>query len=390
MISEDGLCSKNTCLHKTCPQFPPIIMAKPKKTAAGTYRIQIDVKGRRDAATFPTARECNEWAAHRRVELLAAAAGGKAGARILGESKTLNDAVLRYKEEVSPSKRGWRWEFLRIDAFLRQPKWPGDRPMSELDEQDLIGWKNERRKAVKDGTVIREMGLLSSILEEARREWHWIERNPMADVKRPSSPMNRERVISDFEVRCMLRAMSWSSDGPMTQKKHVVARCFIHALLTGMRAGEIANLRWEDVRPSHCILRQGKTKTGQGRIVPLSKSAGRNIESMRGYDSEFVFGIGEGTLDVIFRRCRERAGLSGFTFHDSRHTAATRIAQKLHLLDLCKMFGWSDPKRAMTYYNPTAEQIADRLDAPIPGAGAGSPNPSPLRAATSHPSQAWA
>ena len=77
-----------------------------------------------------------------------------------GETKTLNDAVLRYKEEVSPLKRGWRWELLRIEAFMKHPKWPGDRPMSELDEQDLIGWKNERRKAVKDGTVIREMGLL--------------------------------------------------------------------------------------------------------------------------------------------------------------------------------------------------------------------------------------
>ncbi len=278
IVPKSGMCSGNTCLHNVCPQFPRLFtMAKPKKTASGTYRIQIDVKGVRDAATFPTARECNEWAAHRRVELLAAAAGGRAGARLLGETKTLNDAVLRYKEEVSPLKRGWRWELLRIEAFMKHPKWPGDRPMSELDEQDLIGWKNERRK----------------------------------------------------------------------------------------------------------------TKTGQGRIVPLSKSAVRNVESMRGYDYEFVFGIGEGTLDVIFRRCRERAGLSGFTFHDSRHTAATRIAQKLHLLDLCKMFGWSDPKRAMTYYNPTAEQIAVRLDAPTPGAGAGSPNPSPLRAATSHPSQAW-
>ena len=63
----------------------------------------------------------------------------------------------------------------------------------------------------------------------------------------------------------------------------------------------------------------------------------------------------------MFRKYRIRAGLSGFVLHDSRHTAATWIAQKLHVLDLCKMFGWSNPKRAMVYYNPAAGDIAKRL-----------------------------
>lgn len=32
-------------------------------------------------------------------------------------------------------------------------------------------------------------------------------------------------------------------------------------------------------------------------------------------------------LNVVFRRYRDKAKLSGFTCRDSRHTAATRIAQ---------------------------------------------------------------
>ena len=35
--------------------------------------------------------------------------------------------------------------------------------------------------------------------------------------------------------------------------------------------------------------------------------------------------------------------------------------QKLHVLDLCRAFGWSNPKRAMVYYNPAAGDIAKRL-----------------------------
>lgn len=59
--------------------------------------------------------------------------------------------------------------------------------------------------------------------------------------------------------------------------------------------------------------------------------------------------------------------MSGFTFHDARHTAATQIgsAGRIGVLDMCKMFGWKDPKMAMTYYNPTAEEIARRLS-PLP------------------------
>ena len=50
-------------------------MATPIKTAQGTWRIQIEVKGQRDSNTLPTKREASEWAARRSAELLATATG---------------------------------------------------------------------------------------------------------------------------------------------------------------------------------------------------------------------------------------------------------------------------------------------------------------------------
>lgn len=338
-------------------------MRKPTKTVSGKWRQQVEFDGARDSATFNTQREAQEWGCIRLVELRAAAKGGKAGAKLHGESKTLNDAMNKYKEEVSPDKRGWRWEQIRIEAITtKHPKWPGERTIAELDEQDLIQWKNARRKSVKDSTVLREMALVNNVLEYARKEWHWITRNPMTDVSRPSTPHSRERIIEGVEIRKMLREMEWSRSGGITKAKQIAARCFIAALQTGMRAGEVTKLRWKDVRKNFCVLHKGQTKTGMGRNVPLTRAALRNLESLRGNHDEFVFNIDASVLDAIFRRNRQRAGLDGFTFHDSRHTAATRMAQKLHVLDLCKVFGWTDPKRAMTYYNPTADQIAERLD----------------------------
>lgn len=92
-----------------------------------------------------------------------------------------------------------------------------------------------------------------------------------------------------------------------------------------------------------------------------ASTARRLVERMRGWDADTVFGMSPGTRDALFRRARNRAGLSGFTWHDARHTAATRMAQKLHILDLCRAFGWSNINQAQGYYSPTAAQIAGRL-----------------------------
>lgn len=339
-------------------------MATPRKTDAGTWRIQIEVRGQRDAGTFPTKREAAEWGAVRTAELKAQAVGGKVGARMLGETRTLNDAMVRYKDEVSTHKRGWRWEFVRIEAITsRHPGWPGRRLLAHIDSQDLIAWRDARLKEVSRSSVLRDMVLVGHVLETARKEWGWLSENPMRDVTKPAEPDHRDRVITGPEIRTMLRTLGWSRRAPVRTVSQAVAHCFIAALQTGMRAGELTGLAWGDVRQDYCTLHAGRTKTGKGRQVPLTVVARRNLETLRGWDADLVFGLKPQTLDAMFRKYRGKAGLEGFTFHDSRHTAATRMAQVLHVLDLCKVFGWENTTRALTYYNPTGSDIAARLNA---------------------------
>lgn len=332
-------------------------MATPKPTAAGTWRVQIEVRGQRDSATRPTKREVLEWAARRKVELLAMA-GGRAG-----DVKTLGDALGRYASEVSPTKRGELKEVIRIKAFERHPLFPGRRLLSDLTPAHLADWRDARLKVNSRGAVLRDMVLLSHVLEVARREWRWIADNPMRDVRKPAEPDHRERIIQPVEVRAMLRVLGWSRRRPVRSVGQAVAHCFIAALQTGMRAGELCGLRWADVAKDHVQLHAGKTKTGKARQVPLTPTAMRNIECMRGYDQELVFGITARSLDAMFRKYRARAGLDGFTFHDARHTAATRLARLVDVLDLCKIFGWTTATRALVYYNPTGSQLAKRLSA---------------------------
>lgn len=328
-------------------------MAKAKKTEQGTWRIQIEVKGVRDSATLPTKREAEAWAAMRATEIRAGA-GGK-----VATAKTLRDALRRYADEVSPTKRGNSKESIRLAAFERMAL-PLTKKLGDVTTAELAVWRDSRLAINSHGSVLRDMTLLAHVFEVARREWQWIERNPMRDVRRPSQPDHREVLIAGWQQRRMLRALGYTR-GPVRTVSQAVAMAFLMALSSGMRAGEICGLKWGDVRGDHVKLLL--TKNGSARSVPLSGVGRKIIARMVGWDDALVFGLKSQTLDALYRKARAKAGLEGFNFHDARHTAATRIAmsRRVDVLELCKIMGWRSPSQAMVYFNATASQLAARL-----------------------------
>lgn len=280
----------------------------------------------------------------------------------MGHGKTLRDALRLYADQESPGKRGERWEVVRLKAFEGAAHGlPLTKLVGKINDDDLRAWRDRRLKVVSRGSVLREMGLMRSVFEHLRLEEKWIKTNPIADVKKPKSPPHRERVIQGWETRRQIRALGYTR-GPVRSVSHAVAVAYLLALCTGMRAKELCELRWADMKDDYGTAQNVKAvDTGVSRNVPLSKVARRLVERMRGWDDELVFGVATKTLDALFRRARAKAGTAGFTFHDSRHTAATRIARQLEILDLCKMFGWKKMDQALVYYNPQASDIAKRL-----------------------------
>jgi integrase len=325
-------------------------MAVPKKRASGLWGIQIEVKGVRDSGSFATKAQATAWAARRATELRTASTTKPAS------TKTLGDALREYAEKVSPTKRGESKELIRLSAFERQTL-PIKSHLCDVTTADLVRWRDSRLAVNARGSVLRDMTLLGHVFEVARREWQWIPANPMKDVRRPQEPDHRTRVITGAEIRGMLRSLGHG--GPVRSVSQAIAMAFLLALATGMRAGELCALRWGDAYPD--FVRLHVSKTGAGRDVPLSPYARRLVKRLVGWDAVSLLSIQPQTLDALFRRARDRAALAGFTFHDSRHTAATRMARRLDVLDLCKVFGWRSTTQALAYYNPTASQIAGRL-----------------------------
>ena len=55
------------------------------------------------------------------------------------------------------------------------------------------------------------------------------------------------------------------------------------------------------------------------------------------------------------------AAVEGFTFHDARATAITRLAKKVDVLTLARIVGHKNLSQLMVYYRESAEDIAKKL-----------------------------
>ena len=326
----------------------------------GGYRAQIYVKGTRDTKTFRTQREANAWGAARETELRSLAK------MPLGDKHTLNDALIKFEKEVTPLHLGSREESIRIKAHQADKFLPTKIPLSKLTTDHFIDWRDQRLLTVAGSTVLREIALLNTIIEEARTQWKWLDTNPLTDLRRPRAPKHREVIITRQQIKGVLSAMGYKPRAKVATVSGAVAVAFLLALRIGLREGEIAagdkkamGLRWDNVFADHVHV-GSKTEAGE-RDVPINKKSIRLINKMRGFDPVYVIGVGPKSIDAMFRKYRKRAGLEGFTFHDTRHYAATKLANKVNVLTLCKIFGWTNPKMAMKYYNPSISDIAKQI-----------------------------
>jgi integrase len=327
------------------------------KKDGNVWRVQIYVQGQRDSGTFATKAQATAWAAKRDTELRTDKASG------LVKGKTCEDAFRRYEKEVSPTKRGKEWEGKRLTAIadmVVDGNRFGDIRLSELTSDFLGQWRDMRLQTVAGSTINRDLNLLSHVFSTATREWKWMEASPTTNVRRPTNPSARDRLILPDESDRITFALGFDGS-PVKTKSQAVAVAFLFAIETAMRAGEICGLLPDHVmgRVAHLPL----TKNGTKRDVPLSTRALELLDLLpKVKEGGSLFGLNSVSLDRLFRKARDRSLIEGLTFHDTRHEAITRLAKKLNVLELARMVGHRDLRMLQIYYNETAAQLAERLD----------------------------
>lgn len=309
------------------------------------FTVRVRVKGISRCKSFDTKTQARAWATKTEADIQAGIIGNNSG-------KLFIDALDRYANEVSVGKPGARWEQVRIEAFKRLPF--AHYKLSDVTTPRMAEWRDDRLKSVMASTVNREANLLSSIFEQARREWQWIDTNPMRDVRRPANPPHRERIFNDDEISRIVEQLG--AEG----KSGIISQAFLFALETGMRRTEITGLSWLRINIDRRTATLSKTKNGDSRDVPLSTAAIAILRQQSEFESPFP--VTPDVLTELFGRACERLGIENAHFHDARATALTRLSQRLNVLELARMIGHRDLQSLQIYYRETAENLAAKLD----------------------------
>lgn len=314
------------------------------------WEAAVARKGIRKSSTFATKLEAQVWAADVERKIIS---GG-----YLVNDHTVEDLLQRYLSVVSVKKRGADKEKIRIMRLCRDPV--AQLRLSELRPLHMAEWRERLLQDVTEATVQRYWNLFSHAFNVAVNEWQWLAENPLKKVARPKSPPPRDRRISQDEIDRLLFALGYDCNEPPETITARVGAAFLFAIETAMRAGEIVSLTWENVDTEKRVARLPKTKNGFPRDVPLSAEALRILEQVRqGADS--VFNLRSSQIDSMFRKAKKRALIDDLHFHDSRHEAITRLAGKLHIMELARVTGHRDLRQLQIYFNVSAEDMAKKL-----------------------------
>lgn len=297
---------------------------------------------------FATREEAEVWAAEIELEMRR----GAFVERREAQETSLKDALARYKEEVSPHKKGHRWEKNRIDRLMRQPL--ALRPIGEIRPQDVAAYRDsELARGLASNTVRLDLALLSHVYRTCQTEWNMaFLSNPVKHTRKPKPSRERDRRVTPEELGLI------EARAP-THLRRVV----LFLIETGMRRSEVCGLRWSDVRGRGAYLVE--TKGGGGRVVPLSRKALAILEEValdRGRQG-LVFGWRPDTLSHEFREFVLATGIDDLRLHDLRHEYVSRLFEKgVDPVTAAKMTGHKSMQMLKRYLTLSVDALADKLD----------------------------
>ena len=331
-------------------------MASFQKRANGRVRALICVNGIREQKTLPNLKRAQSWARERELEI-------SKFEKLSSDKRTLKDLFQRYADEVSPTKKGCQWELVRLNMLMTQYEDLCSICLIKLNVENFEDFVQQRQQSVLPSTINRELNLISHTLSMGKK-WRWISHNPIEGMERPKNPPPRDRRISEQEIRDILFVLGYNENSQPTLKRELVGAAFLFAIETAMRAGEICSLTLKNIDYEGCTAHLTKTKNGDERHVPLSKKAISILQSLPkplNEDSP-IFQLSSSCLSTTFRTHRLKTTIKDLTFHDTRHEATTRLASKLHVLDLARVTGHRNINELLTYYNKSAKEIALQLE----------------------------
>lgn len=252
---------------------------------------------------------------------------------ILKENKPL-----RLKEffdeycSLNESKISLDREKQRIKIIL--DLWGQDIFLHEISVEKIEQLKNFLIKQDREGTTVnRYYALLRMLINRAINMEKLDGISPFKKIKFFREGIRERRDLTDKEVRLLLdAAYKISARGKTINQRHFYDVMMI-AANTGMRIGEILNLKKKNIDFDRGVLFIEKTKSGIPREMPIPDSIKKILlNRISGEKDNYLFPLKRKNRSEAFRdgiaRIRLDTGIDYFMgFHNLRHTMATRLAQ---------------------------------------------------------------
>lgn len=271
-------------------------------------------------------------------------------------------------------KRIREWSTARDRLRIVSEVW-GNISISNISKEHLIRLDeylraHDRSKA----TVNHYFGLLKTFFNFAIRKKYILE-NPIREV-RPYTVDEKRREYSPEELEQILDAAERVEREcrSIANFQKYVGRIILLLLYTGMRMGEVLNLKWENIGEDRIVLRRTETKQKKEKMIPLTSGVReilKDLKEKRRMDGYVVPLKRKGkeiyTTEAI-KKIREYSGVQDFIFHNLRHTASTimiseALGKGVGLADVMKILGHSRVETTMRYLHADFGRMKTAMEA---------------------------
>jgi integrase len=314
----------------------------------GKYQVQIR-KGSYppQSKTFNTKQEAATWAREAEAHLYQGV-----NELVLDKSLILENLITRYREQITPQKKGRDQETRRLNLLIRDPI-----SKTKLVEMSPALFARFRDRRLKDGirTCHYDLVLLRHILKVAKFEWGIsLQENPLDFVRNPPTSKPRDRTLAPEEYKSLKAALAGTRSVYLEPLMDL-------AIQTGMRRGELLKIKWQDLDLEERTLQLYDTKNGEDRKVPLTTTAA-SILTEWSSSSKRIFPITSVAVRQSWDRLVKRAGISNLHFHDLRHEAISRFLEMgLSVPEVALISGHKDPRMLFRYTHLRAEDVVRKL-----------------------------
>jgi integrase len=355
-----------------------------KKAGRQTYSYDFQLRGRRFTGdTGQTSkREAKLYEDEQRQEALALLAREQS---FFADTMTFEIAAIRWWEEVGK-------HHVNIDTTLWSLGWLTDKLGAQTDLRDitdsvvaaLVARRRGERKVIrlakgktKKGDLIKPATVnrtctqpLRKIILRAKNVWKVQVGEIDFGKHLLAEPQERVREASRAEEAAILTTANRGYDDAIQ-----------FAFLTGCRRMEVLGLEWKNVD----FFSRRFTVVGKGdkaRTIPMSQAIYDLLWAQKDHHETVVFtyeaektqpryGIIKGHrypltregLKSKMRRTVAKTGIENFRFHDTRHTAATRVLRESNLRVAQRLLGHSDVATTAKYAHALDDDLRDALEA---------------------------